>query len=281
MRLRVQIVVEADDGEAEMVRDAFELARRPLAPDTVGIGLAEAKELLAAVQEVVVDEQVKAALAEQADCGGCGRRHRHKDSRTIVLRSLFGTLRLPSPRWHRCRCDPRPTRTFSPLARLLPERTTPELVYLDARFAGLVSYGLSARLLAEVLPLGRTLDASAVRHHAQAVARRLEAELGPEQAVFIEGRQDEWERLPRPDLPLVVGLDGGFVHSAHQRSRRDGWFEVIVGKSVPAEGGASLLRLRADLRRQAQAAAVRAPPGPGDGPQPAGGVHHRRRRRRA
>ena len=45
-----------------------------------------------------------------------------------------------------------------------------------------------------------------------------------------------WEDLPRPDLPLTVGLDGGYVHSAHQRSRRDGWFEVIAGKSIPAEG---------------------------------------------
>ncbi len=60
MRLRVQVVVEAD-GEEEVVRDAFELAPRPLAPDTVGLGPAEAKELLAAVQEAVVDEQVKAS----------------------------------------------------------------------------------------------------------------------------------------------------------------------------------------------------------------------------
>jgi hypothetical protein len=70
------------------------------------------------------------------------------------------------------------------------------------------------------------------------VAQRLDDELGPEQVVFMEGCQDEWDRLPRPDLPLVVGLDGGFVHSAHQRSRRDGWFEVIAGKSLSAEGGA-------------------------------------------
>jgi hypothetical protein len=28
------------------------------------------------------------------------------------------------------------------------------------------------------------------------------------------------------------------VHSAQQRSRRDGWFEVIAGKSVPADGPA-------------------------------------------
>ena len=48
----------------------------------------------------------------------------------------------------------------------------------------------------------------------------------------------EWRQLPRPGLPLVVGLDGGYVHSAHQRSRRDGWFEVIAGKSIAAGGQA-------------------------------------------
>jgi hypothetical protein len=36
--------------------------------------------------------------------------------------------------------------------------------------------------------------------------------------------------------PMVVSLDGGYVHSAGQRSRRDGWFEVIADKSTPAEG---------------------------------------------
>jgi len=33
-------------------------------------------------------------------------------------------------------------------------------------------------------------------------------------------------------------LDGGYVHSADQRSRRDGWFEVIAGRSMPTEGQA-------------------------------------------
>ena len=53
---------------------------------------------------------------------------------------------------------------------------------------------------------------------------------------FIDTCQRVREELPRPDLPLVVGLDGGYVHSAAQRSRRDGWFEVIAGKAVPAQG---------------------------------------------
>ena len=127
-------------------------------------------------------------------------------------------------------------RTFSPLAAVLPERTTPELSYLQARFAGLVSYGLSADLLSEMLPLGRALHATAVRRQVQAIAQRLEDELGDEQPSFITGCPADWAELPRPDLPLVVGLDGGYVHSCTQRSRRDGWFEVIAGKAMPADG---------------------------------------------
>jgi hypothetical protein len=119
---------------------------------------------------------------------------------------------------------------------VLPERTTPELLYLENKFAGLVSYGQSAELLAETLPLGRQLHASAVRLHVLATGTRLESELGPEQAMFAEGCQAEWDELPRPDLPLTVGLDGGYVHSSQQRSKRDGWFEVIAGKSMPADG---------------------------------------------
>ena len=82
---------------------------------TLGLHLAEAKDLLQQVQEVVVDEQVRTCLAEQMACPGCGRARAHKDAKTIVVRTLFGTVRLPSPRWYHCPCQPQPTRTFSPL----------------------------------------------------------------------------------------------------------------------------------------------------------------------
>ena len=44
--------------------------------------------------------------------------------------------------------------------------------------------------------------------------------------------------MPEPAAPLTVGLDGGYVHSREQTSRTDGWFEVMAGKSIPAEGNA-------------------------------------------
>src|SRR5882672_11268406 len=87
-------------------------------------------------REVVVEEQVPACLAAKVACPRCRRPRCHKDQRTIAMRTLFGTLRLPSPRWHHCYCRSNEWQTFSPLTEVLPERTTPELLYLEAKFAG-------------------------------------------------------------------------------------------------------------------------------------------------
>jgi hypothetical protein len=241
MKLSVQIVVHPDDDTegSPVVRELFALNRDGLAPDTVGLQLAEAQDLLVAVQDTMVNQQVQRAIQTQVPCPHCGRARRHKDTRQIVVRTLFGVLRVPSPRWWHCDCRAQPTRTLQPLAHVLPERTTPELAYLQARFAGLVSYGITAKLLGELLPLGRTLHPAVVRRQTQAVAARLEDELGEERFSFIDTCRADREELPRPDLPLTVGLDGGYVHSSAQRSRRDGWFEVIAGKVIPAQGPAS------------------------------------------
>ena len=236
MKITVSVTIQADDDAPAVVSDVFAIKRTALEPASMGLHLDEAKDLLSAVQEKMVGEQARVALAQAASCPSCGAAHRHKDSRTIVLRTLFGVFRLASPRWWHCPCTAGSTATFSPLTGLLPERATPELLYLETKYATLVSYGASATLLAEVLPLGRAVHAAAVRLHAQAVAQRLEDELGEEQVSFIDTCPAQREDLPRPDLPIVVGLDGGYVHSSTQRSRKDGWFEVIAGKAIPATG---------------------------------------------
>src|SRR3954451_15131096 len=151
MKLRIQVVVEADGHAAEVLQEIAAIERGQLRPADLGLTLAEAKDLPQGVQQVLVERQVAEATARQARCPACGQPRRHKDAHTIVVRSLFGTLRLPSPRLFHCPCQPQPARTFSPLATLLPERTTPELRYLEAKFASLMSYGLTAQLLDEVL----------------------------------------------------------------------------------------------------------------------------------
>ena len=61
-----------------------------------------------------------------AHCPDCGRRRGQKSRHDLVVRTLFGKLRLGSPQLYHCRCQPRAARTFGPLADVLSERTSPE-----------------------------------------------------------------------------------------------------------------------------------------------------------
>ena len=100
MRVRVQVVIEPDDGGPAAVHEVRELQRGALQIDTLGLQLAEAKELLRQIQEVVIEEQVRSCLAQQVACPQCGRSRRHKDVDSIVVRTLaWGAVLHPLPRY--------------------------------------------------------------------------------------------------------------------------------------------------------------------------------------
>jgi hypothetical protein len=236
MKVRIQVIVESDTGETQCVEDVAQFERGALQPETLGLTLAEAKALLQGVQQAMVTEQTTAYLDAQRRCPACQVPRRCKGYHQLVYRTVFGKLTLPSPRWYVCRCQTTEPRSFSPLAELLQDHTAPELLYLEAKFAALMSYGVTVDVLGEILLIGAQLNATTVQRHLLRVAERMEHEMGEEQAMFVEGCPAEWEDLPAPDAPLTVGLDGGYVHARDEQSRKAGWFEVIVGKSLPDEG---------------------------------------------
>ncbi|MGH3278928.1 MAG: hypothetical protein ACRDNW_07305 [Trebonia sp.] len=127
MKVTVQIVIDAQDGTPPAVEQVTAIARDDLTMASVGLALAEAHEVLSGIQHHLVTAQAVGAASAGRDCPGCGRRRGRKDTRHIVLRTLFGTLRLESPRYKACPCAGGGPATVSPLAALLPERTTPEL----------------------------------------------------------------------------------------------------------------------------------------------------------
>ena len=105
----------------------------------------------------MVTYQTTGYVTQQIPCPKCGKIQSRKGKHQIVLRTLFGKLRLDSPRFYHCGCcSKNEYRSFSPLAELLTDRMAPELAYLESKFAALISYGLTAELLAEVLPTGVT-----------------------------------------------------------------------------------------------------------------------------
>ena len=163
MKLRLQLLVESYAGEMVATEEVAQFERHSLEPEEVGLSLAEAKQMLGHVQRAMVQEQMAEYLDQQSRCSNCGRTLARKGQHEIVFRTLFGELGLPSPRSYSCPCQKAGRTSFSPLARLLPERTAPELIYLETKFASLVSYGLTVDILNEVLPIGKQMNTRSVR----------------------------------------------------------------------------------------------------------------------
>jgi len=227
MICKIQVVILGEDGREE-TRELACVEPTDLKPETLGLTLAEGKMILKGLQQIVVECQVSSSMLPKRACPDCGQSRHSKGNHILSLRTVFGRLRVRSPRLHHCSCRPHQTKTFSPLAEMLPEHTSPELLFLETKWASLMSYGMTSKLLQEVLPIDEPLSTFTIRQHVADVAERLERELGEEQCCFIEGCQHDWDRLPPPDGPLTVGIDGGFIRAP----RKEGHFEVIAGKSI-------------------------------------------------
>jgi hypothetical protein len=240
MKIKILLAIMSDEDEPERVEEVVQWERGELQNnEALGLSLTEAKALLASLQQRVIESQAETFVAAHASCPKCCQVLRRNGSHDIVLRTVFGKVKLKSPRFYYCHCEGGPRKSFSPLAAAVPERTSAELLYLETKWAALMSYGLTQKLLQEVLPVSHDLNATAIQQNVKRLGERMEGELGEEKEVYLNGCGREWEQLPEPAGPLVVGIDGGYVRACQPKAKGTGGsFEVIVGKSIPTEGPA-------------------------------------------
>jgi hypothetical protein len=232
MRVQLQLRIVGDDDTVISDDEVLRFDKTDDRLEAIGLSLDEAKTLLEQVQQRLVATQVATYMSRHRCCVACGGTLRSKGSGRIRFRTAFGIVPLPSPRFHCCGCQPMDAKTFSPLTALFTEHTAPELLYLETKWASLVSYGMTVDLLRDVLPIGALAHASTFRNHLHRVATRHDAELGDERSCFIEGCPADWKELPVPEGPIVVGIDGGYVRDWADKQSN---FEVIVGKSMPED----------------------------------------------
>jgi hypothetical protein len=231
MRVKLQLVLCSDEGQEETVTHVMTLNKNSQRIEHLGLTLMEAKQLLRTLQQHLLQQQVNTFLDRYSTCADCGALLKVKAHASRSFRTLFGTYKLDSPRLEHCDCTRRKTSSFRPLAALLTESVAPELLYMEAKWSSLVSYGMSLEALTDFLPLEVTLDVKTVRYDTLKVAKRIEAELGDEHQCFIPGSPSEWDLLPRPEGAFKVGIDGGYVRNWFAKKHN---FEVIVGKSTRA-----------------------------------------------
>ena len=228
MRFEVTLRVTTPDGEMQQ-REVIVLDKGHDRHEDTGLSIEEGKALLKTLQHQIVEAQAEAFCASKSVCQGCRRRLRKKGRCAIRYRTVFGDIPVTSPRYYRCRCKGRRPQTFSPLTELLPDHTAPELLWLETRWASLVSFGVSVDLLKDVLPIAESLNAETVRNHLHKTARRMEGELADEQFFFIETCPRDRTAMSLPEGRITVGIDGGYVRS---RDKRQPHFEVMVAKSM-------------------------------------------------
>jgi hypothetical protein len=138
MRIQIQFRIVADDNSVIRADEILHLDKGDDRLEAISLSFDEVKAVLAGIQQRVVTAQAASFLARHRCCDLCGSLLLSKGPCRIRFRTAFGTVALVGPRFHRCRCQPAATKTFSPLTQLFTERTAPELLYLETRWASLV-----------------------------------------------------------------------------------------------------------------------------------------------
>ncbi len=226
MQFKIQAIVDDEHGEA-ITEDIFVFDRPSGGEGLIGMSLSESKQLLKRLQHVMVTQQANHYTQTHRNCPHCDKMRRIKGTHNIQYRTLFGIVPLTNLRFYNCPCAESTTKTSSVLNDWLSDHNSPELRYIETKWASLMSYGLTVDLLKDVLPINEGLNAETVRHHLHQTAKRQDEKL-KNQPRFVSGCQNEWAALPKPGKPLTVGIDGGYVRDCKNKKTN---FEVIVAKS--------------------------------------------------
>jgi hypothetical protein len=174
----------------------------------LGLTLAEAKRLMAQVQQQLVAEQVNTHATLRPDCRACGEICQVKDWQPHRIATLFGEVRLKRPRFLCAGCGRGETGVNWPSHC----RSAPELTQLQARLSALMPYRVAADVLQHLLPVDAGTSPETLRSHTLQVGKQL--------------REGAAEKPPIAPAAITISLDSTFIRSSEDSERH---LEVRIG----------------------------------------------------
>jgi hypothetical protein len=261
MRIAIQAVISEVDGRETRTEDIGVLMYNADTAPASGLGLfiGEAHQLLRQLQTVVLREQAARFVEYASRCRQCGSRLGVKDTKTVGYRTVYGKVQLESPRLYsacgRCGFHVTPARSFSPLADALPERTHPQWLWLQSRYAAVMSYRQAQTFLRDAFPAGSSLPVSSMKVNVLHTGQRLEAEA----RTFIRrprrSRRPEVEQQPAQGPQIELAVDAGYIRALPEKEgvrnlaivtsklvrpvARHGYAHAYVGSCNPHQGPVS------------------------------------------
>src|SRR5918998_3188214 len=183
---------------------------------TLGLTMAEGKQLLAGVQQELVAAQARSSSRRRPACRRCSTTCRVKDYRQHAIATLFGQVAVRLPRYCCVGCGV----TEAGLGWRSHIRSTPELDRLRAQLATLMPYRTAAEVLGQVFPVDAGADPETLRRHTFKIAEALPAPV-------------TMKPLPTGAETIGVTLDSTFIRSCEAGERH---LEVRIGNVETASG---------------------------------------------
>jgi hypothetical protein len=105
--MRLIIEARSADGDNDTVEEGDGVLAVIERPDCclADLTLAEGRLLLAKVQAELISKQEQSWLSGQTHCRSCGEAFNREDSRSTVLRTVYGKVTVKSPRLWSCACQ--------------------------------------------------------------------------------------------------------------------------------------------------------------------------------
>jgi hypothetical protein len=195
-----------------------------------GLSLAEARQLLAKLQQVVMQSQVRTYDHTQRHCIHCGAYRRIKDWRPRFFASSLGEVQVRVPRVYCCICtdeplddDGMPTDLHHfacPIERQLPHRRTPEFAYLCAKHGATNSYRTAASIVGDLTNMPKL-------SHMRVRRETIESGKHIEDAQFTTGWFAGNQKRNSAEH-LRVSIDGTAVSAVPREGMTK--FEIVAGR---------------------------------------------------
>src|SRR3954468_4372797 len=136
---------------------------------TLGLSLAESKQLLAGIQREIVAAQARVHAVHRPECRGWGAACRIKDYRHHAIATLFDQVAVRLPRFRCAGCGA----AEAGVERPSHARSTPELDRLRAQLSALMTYRTAAEVLAQLFPVDAGVDPETLRRYTFKIAEAL------------------------------------------------------------------------------------------------------------
>lgn len=149
------------------------------------------------------------------------------------MRTVFGKVSVASPRLWSCTCDGTPAHSVSPLSRALPRRVTPELEYLQVKWAAHLSFAASTRLLREVLPLQQGISVAGTKNRVRVAGKALDARVEEEIVVNKERLKVEVAGKPRESTQVTaVSVDSAWLRHCERPKLCSRHVNIVAGRAT-------------------------------------------------